>query len=178
MSESELDSLRFPIGKFEPKPYSDAERETRLLHLSLLPRRVESALQNLDAAQLATPYREGGWTVHQLVHHVADSHMHAYARVKLALTEVDPEVKTYHQGGWVGLPDVEQLPVNNALTLLHTLHERLHVLGSSLQAADWERGYVVPQVGRRTLWDHFGLYAWHGEHHVAHIEGLRRRMGW
>jgi uncharacterized damage-inducible protein DinB len=139
---------------------------------------LERSLLNLDAAQLETPYRDGGWTVQQLVHHVADSHMNAYIRFKLGLTEENPTIKPYEEKLWAEQPD-NRLPVNISITLLHALHQRWYTAIQNLNEADWNRTVVHPEHGRQmSLWFLLGLYAWHGKHHTAHITSLRERNHW
>ncbi len=136
-------------------------------------------MQNLDAAQLDTAYREGGWTVKQVVHHVADSHMNSLIRFKLGLTEDNPTIKPYDENEWVKLADTQNLPVNVSLTLLHALHIRLHELLKNMSRTDLDRTLFHPEHKKEfTLWEFLGLYAWHGRHHTAHITSLRERMGW
>lgn len=171
--------LRFPIGQFEPQPYSVSTRNKWLLDLETLPTQMEIAVTNLDEAQLRTPYRPGGWTVHQLVHHVADSHMNAYMRFKLALTESAPVIKAYDEKKWALLADVDKLPINISLTLLHALHLRWTALIASIEGKDWERIIIHPETGRKiSLWELLGTYSWHGRHHLAHITSFREREGW
>ena len=124
--------IRFPIGKYLPQPFSSKQKEEWLLDIKFLPSEFELAVQNLDEHQLQTPYREDGWTVHQFVHHVADSHMNAYIRFKLGLTEENPTIKPYEQDDWVKLEDTKTLPMNVSLTLLHALHQRLFAMLKSL----------------------------------------------
>ncbi len=169
--------IRYPIGKYVPQAFSEAEKRERLIDIAQLPGMLEAALLNLDAKQLATPYRDGGWTVAQVAHHLVDSHTNCYTRVKLVLTEANPVIRPYQEDDWVRLAD-EVLPVNNATTLLHALHQRLHLLFKAVPDSAWERTYVHPESGQHTLWFLLGLYAWHGRHHVAHINKLRERMGW
>jgi hypothetical protein len=170
--------LRYPIGEYEPKPYSEAQKKTWLIDLAQLPNMVEAAVLNLDEAQLHTPYREGGWTLHQVVHHIADSHVNAFCRMKLTLSENNPTIRPYEENDWIKQADVA-LPINISITLLHALHLRMHALMSSVQDSEWERTYIHPASGKQfTLWYLLGNYAWHGRHHVAHINSLRERMGW
>jgi hypothetical protein len=174
-----LEEQRFPIGRFAPVPYADNVRDSLLADILFLPRQLEYAILNLDEAQLQVPYREGGWSVRQVVHHVADSHMNAFIRFKLGLTEYQPTIKPYLEERWAALPDSAQVPVNISLTLLHALHTRWHALLKNFQAADWERTVLHPEHGKVfTLWELLGSYAWHGRHHTAHINQLRERMGW
>ncbi len=173
------DELRYPTGKYIPQPYSAEQKAEWLISLKQLPEELEHAILNLDEAQLQTPYREGGWTVHQLIHHVADSHMNAYLRMKLALTENKPEIKTYQEKEWVKLRDVQILPVNISVTLLHALHLRWVAAIENLPNEDWEKNIYHPEHKKEiTLWFLLGMYAWHCKHHVRHITALRERMGW
>ena len=170
---------RFPIGKFEAQPYSEKQKEAWLTDILFLPRQLEYAVLNLDEVHLDTPYREGGWTVRQLVHHVADSHMNAYMRTKLAFTEDNPTIKPYDQDAWVKLQDVATVPINMSLTLLHALHTRWYEFLKSIPDEAWQRTAVHPESQRQfTIWEFLGIYAWHGRHHVAHVNALRERMGW
>ena len=171
--------LRYPIGVYEPQPYSERQKKRWLIDLQQLPSLLEDAILNLDEAQLQTPYREGGWTVHQVVHHVADSHINALCRMKLVLTEENPTIKPYDEALWAQLNDTKTLPINISLTLLHALHLRMHAVMASVQGKQWERTYFHPESGKQfTLWYLLGNYAWHGQHHVAHITSLRERMNW
>lgn len=173
------DDLRFPIGKYEPRPFSEQQKEEWLNDLKFLPQLLENAILNLDEAQIQTPYREGGWTVHQLVHHIADSHMNAYIRFKLGLTEDNPTIRAYEQALWAELNDVKKLPVNISITLLYALHTRWYAAINELTEAEWQRTVFHPQQQKeRTLWHLLGTYAWHGKHHVAHITELRERNKW
>ena len=170
---------RYPIGKYEPQPFSEEQKQKWLNDLKLHPEFLEHAILNLDAAQLDTPYREGGWTVKQLVHHVADSHMNAYIRFKLCLTEDNPPIKPYEEKLWAELDDVKNLPINISLTLLHALHARWYEALRNLPDEAWQRTVFHPLQNKNlTLWHFLGLYAWHGKHHVAHITSLRERNGW
>ena len=171
--------LRYPIGKYEPQPYSEEQKQKWLADIRFLPEELERSLLNLDAAQLNTPYREEGWTVKQLVHHVADSHMSAYTRFKLGLTENNPTIKPYDEKAWALLADNDLVPVNISITLLHALHQRWLAAIKDLPDTTWERKVVHPEHGREmSLWFLLGLYAWHGKHHTTHITSLRERMGW
>lgn len=177
--------LRYPIGKVENQPFSDKEpysetvKQAHLLDIKMLPALLENAVLNLDEAQLHTPYREGGWTIQQVVHHVPDSHMQAYARFKLALTEENPTIKPYDEAAWAELSDTQHVPINVSLTLLHALHARWFELMKRMDDSDWNRTIFHPEHRRNvTLWNLLGSYAWHGKHHVAHITSLRERRGW
>lgn len=170
---------RYPIGKYEPVPFSQEQKQKWLLDLKFLPEDLERSILNLDEAQLDTPYRADGWTVKQLVHHVADSHMNAYTRFKLGLTEDTPTIKPYQEKEWANMPDVYSVPINISLTLLHALHQRWHAAIIDLSDEEWQKEVVHPEQGRKmSLWLLLGLYAWHGKHHVAHITTLRANMNW
>ncbi|HEX3025540.1 MAG TPA: putative metal-dependent hydrolase [Chitinophagaceae bacterium] len=170
---------RYPIGKYEPQPFSEKQKEEWLNDLKFLPEELERAINNLDAFQLSTPYREGGWQVKQLVHHIADSHMNAYIRFKLGLTEDTPVIKPYEEKEWAKLADNETVPVNVSITLLHALHQRWYATIKDLTQDEFERTVVHPEHGRKmTLWFLLGMYAWHGKHHVAHILELRKNKNW
>lgn len=170
---------KYPIGKYEEQPFSESALRERLLDILFLPKALENAIANLDEFQLNTSYREGGWTINQLVHHLADSHMNAFIRCKLALTEDNPVVKPYNQDDWVSTPDVSEVPLNISVTLLHALHQRWHKLFAGCKLADWERTVMHPEYKKQmSLWYILGLYAWHSKHHVAHITTLREQKGW
>jgi hypothetical protein len=173
------DDLRYPVGKFAPPSAWDsgtvAEWRKRLAEL---PANLRAATTGLDNAQLDTPYRDGGWTVRQVVHHVADSHMNAFCRFKLALTEDAPTIKPYLEARWAELVD-SSLPIASSLEILDGVHTRWLALIDSLTQEQWQRGFVHPEHGRTmTLWQAAALYAWHSRHHVAHIDTLRARHGW
>ena len=170
---------RYPIGKYEPKPFSEQQKQAWLLDLQFLPEALERAINNLDEVQLNTPYRDGGWTVKQLVHHVADSHMNAYIRFKLGLTEDKPTIKPYEEQDWALLADNDLVPINVSLTLLHALHLRWVATIKDLPEEQWNRLVVHPAANREmSIWFLLGLYAWHGNHHVAHITTLRENKQW
>ena len=175
-----MDHLQYPIGKYVEQPFSDKQLKEWLLDIQTLPMHVEHAVLNLDEHQLQTPYRPGGWTVHQLVHHVADSHMNAYIRFKLGLTEDNPTIKPYEEKLWAEMNDVQKLPVNISLTLLHALHARWYEALKYVKDEEWNNRTVFHPEHKKTmrLWFLLGLYSWHGRHHVAHITSLRERMGW
>lgn len=174
-----MDDLRYPIGKYVPEVFSHSSKEKKLMDIEFLPSDLEMAILNLDAHQLQTPYRPGGWTVHQLVHHIADSHLNAYIRFKVGLTEDYPTIKTYDENLWTNLADVEILPVNISITLLFALHKRWLAAIKDLTETQWERVVFHPEQKRdMSLWDLLCLYSWHGKHHVKHITALRERMKW
>jgi hypothetical protein len=171
---------RFPIGTFEPQPFSIERKIEWLADIKFLPLQLENAVLNLDEKQLQTPYRDGGWTVHQLVHHVADSHINAYCRFKLGMTEDNPTIKPYEEKLWAELHDVQKLPINISLTLLHALHARWHEALKDISDDEWNNRTIFHPEQKKTirLWTLLGTYAWHGRHHVAHITSLREKRGW
>ena len=171
---------RYPVGQFQmaADKLTDDERQEFLAQLADAPARLRAAVAGLDAAQLETPYREGGWTVRQTVHHVADSHMNGYIRVKLALTEDAPAIKTYDEAQWANLSDTPATPVETSLKLVEALHERWTTLFRTLTPAQRARTFQHPDWGAVTLDRQLALYAWHSRHHTAHITNLRARMGW
>jgi hypothetical protein len=174
----ELEDLRYPIGRFSPAlPSEPAMRGEQISVLRLLPGSLQAAVSGLSHTQLDTPYREGGWTVRQLVHHIADSHANAYVRTKLALTEDWPTIKTYDEAAWARLPD-SKLPIDGSIAMISALHERWVALLESLSEADFHRGYNHPELGRQELSSVLALYSWHSRHHTAHITNLRKRMCW
>jgi uncharacterized damage-inducible protein DinB len=135
-------------------------------------------VKGLSAQQLDTPYREGGWTVRQVVHHVPDSHLNSYIRFKLALTEEDPTIRPYMEDRWAELPEAKTAPIELSLSLLEDLHKRWMLMLRAIQPAEWKRTFRHPEIGPMTLEKNLALYAWHGRHHVAHVTALRERMGW
>ena len=172
-------SLRYPIGSFEPPAQlSPSDQRTHLSHLEGLPSEVRTAVVGLTEAQLDTPYRPGGWTLRQVVHHLADSHLNGYIRFRWALTEDTPDIKTYDQERWAELEDARRMDIVPSLALLDALHARWVRLCRSLSSEAWDRAFLHPKSGRMTLHDALALYAWHGRHHTAHITGLRERKGW
>ena len=173
------DDPRYPVGKFKRTEKLSAEdREAALAVLEAAPARLRDALRGLTDAQLDTPYREGGWTLRQLAHHVPDSHMNAYVRVRLALTENEPTVRPYDEKLWAELPDARSAPVEPSLALLEGVHARLVRLLRSLDEASYARRFVHPEGYNGTIDTLIGMYAWHCRHHTAHVTGLRERMGW
>lgn len=178
MSNHTIDP-RYPIGKFQPQPFSAAKKDEWLNDIKFLPGLLEMTIQNLDEKQLDTPYREGGWTVRQLIHHVADSHINAYCRFKLGLTEDNPTIRPYDEKQWALLNDVNEIPVNVSLTLLHALHRRLHGMLNALDDSQWERTIYHPaSKTTMSLYDLLGMYSWHGRHHTEHIIKLKEIKGW
>ncbi|HXW93846.1 MAG TPA: bacillithiol transferase BstA [Terriglobales bacterium] len=170
---------RYPIGKFAfSGPTSVAERQKLLQEIEEAPPALRAAIQGLTREQIETPYRDGGWTVRQVVHHVPESHMNAYIRFKLALTEDEPTIKPYLEDRWAKLDDVRSTPLEVSLSLLDSLHRRWLILLRSLEPEDWKRTFRHPEMGVVSLEKSLALYAWHGRHHVAHVTQLRKRMGW
>jgi hypothetical protein len=173
------DLLRYPIGRFDSNREVTAEvLEQSLGDLEALPGKLRQAVQGLSEVQLDTPYRPGGWTVRQVVHHLADSHMNSYIRFKLALTEDTPTIKPYEEQLWAELSDSKQEPVAVSLELLGALHHRWSVLLRSLTVTDWQRQFFHPDSGKTTLAKAAALYAWHSRHHLAHITNLRELHRW
>ncbi len=174
-----LGDLRYPVGRFDWKQDITPDRYAALIAtIADAPARLREAVQGLDDAQLDTPYRDGGWTVRQVVHHVPDSHMNAFIRFKLALTEDNPMIKPYEEAEWAKLSDVRDTPVETSLKLLETLQERWVILMRGMSDADFARTFQHPELGRVPLSKVLGLYEWHGRHHVGHVTALRQRMGW
>lgn len=172
--------LRYPVGKFDfDAPINEAENPRLIAEIAETPGALRSAVAGLSRDQLETRYRPGGWTVKQVVHHVPDSHLNAYTRFKLALTEDEPTIKPYDEAAWAELPDSQKVPIDVSLDMLDALHVRWVSLLRSMDAADFRRGLRHPEHGRvLTLEQMLALYAWHGRHHVAHITALRKREGW
>ena len=174
-----MNDPRYPIGKFSYSAPPTAEQKKQYLDdIEQTPARYRAAVRGLSQAQLDTPYRDGGWTVRQLSHHVPESHMNAYIRFKLALTEDEPTIKPYEEQLWSELPDVPHVPIEVSLALLDALHIRFVALLRTMKAEDWKRTFRHPQLGIVPLEKNLALYAWHGRHHVAHITELRKRMAW
>jgi uncharacterized damage-inducible protein DinB len=172
--------LRYPVGKFDwNAPIDAAEFPSLIAIIAEAPGALRGAVAGLSPNQLETRYRPGGWTVTQVVHHVPDSHLNAYTRFKLALTEDEPTIKPYDEAAWAGLPDSRKVPVDVSLDLLDALHLRWVALLRSMDTADFNRTLRHPEGDRiLTLKQMLGLYAWHSRHHVAHITSLRKREGW
>lgn len=175
---SDTQDPRFPVGRFKPiaNPAPEVLRES-VAQLSALPARIREAVGGLSDAQLDTPYREGGWTVRQVVHHVADSHMNGLVRAKLALTEDSPTIKPYKEARWAEMPDAK-LPIELSLRIIDGLHARLDAIVAGMTEADYARTFVHPENGLTPLSTWVQLYGWHSRHHVAHITELRRRKDW
>jgi DinB superfamily len=177
--EIPMTDLRYPIGKFHYEgPPTEEQKQKYLSDIEQAPAHLRAALKGLSDQQLDTPYRPEGWTVRQVTHHVPDSHLNAYVRFKLALTEDDPTIKPYAEDRWAQLADTQTTPVEVSLTLLDSLHSRWIRLLRSLKPDDWKRTFRHPELGLIPLEKNLALYAWHGRHHVAHITRLRERNSW
>jgi hypothetical protein len=169
---------RFPIGKFSYSgPLTAEQKAQHLDNIEQAPANLRAAVRGLSDAQLDTPYRDGGWTVRQVVHHVPDSHLNSYVRFKLALTEEGPTIKPYMEDRWAEMSDSRQ-PIENSLVMLESLHRRWMIILRNLTDSDWQRTFSHPELGPMTLEKNLALYSWHGKHHVAHIASLRERMSW
>lgn len=176
--DSGLDALRYPTGKFQRPASLDTDARARAIDvIAGTPARLREAVRGLTAEQIETPYRPGGWVVRQVVHHVPDSHLNAFVRFKLALTENEPTIKPYDENEWAKLADT-RVPLETSLTLLEAVHERLVALLRAMTPRDFERMLVHPETGRQRLDQVLALYAWHGPHHIAQITSLRERQGW
>ncbi|MGA7402506.1 MAG: putative metal-dependent hydrolase [Candidatus Sulfotelmatobacter sp.] len=174
-----MTDLRYPIGKFHfDGPLTEDTKQKYLADIEQAPAHLRAAVKGLSDQQLDTPYRPEGWTVRQLTHHVPDSHLNAYIRFKLALTEDEPTIKPYAEDRWAQLSDTETTPVEVSLTMMDSLHARWIRLLRSLNPEDWKRTFRHPELGLMPLEKNLALYAWHGRHHVAHITNLRQRNGW
>lgn len=170
---------RYPIGKFTyTTPATEAERTKFIEDIEQTPEALRAAVAGLSAQQWETPYRDGGWTVRQVVHHVPESHMNAYIRFKLALTEDEPTIKPYMEDRWAQLDDVHSTPPEVSLALLENLHDRWVRVLRLIKLEEWKRTFRHPDIGVISLDRNLALYSWHGRHHVAHITELRKRMGW
>ncbi len=174
-----MTDLRYPIGKFHYEgPSTDDKKQKFMADIEETPANLRAAVKGLSAEQLDTPYRPEGWTVRQVTHHVPDSHLNAYLRFKLALTEDNPTIKPYAEDRWARLADTQSTPVEVSLSLLDSLHTRWMQLLRSIQSDDWKRTFRHPELGEVSLEKNLALYAWHGRHHVAHIASLRERSDW
>jgi DinB family protein len=170
---------RYPVGKFQlPTSITDDMRRQWIGDIEALPRKMRESVRGLNDQQLDTPYRDGGWSVRQVVHHVPDSHMNAYIRLKLALTEDNPTIRPYEEGEWAKLEDTRSAPIEVSLSLLENVHARWVILLRALKPADFSRGLVHPDHGQRNIDWLCAMYSWHSHHHVAHITNLRQQKGW
>lgn len=178
--EQDIETLSYPIGRFViPETYDDLMIRKWIDKLDVSPQWYDAAIENMDEAQLLTPYRPDGWAVTQVIHHVADSHMNAYIRFKWALTEDNPTLKPYLEKKWAELPDVQHVPVNVSITLLHALHRRWVSLLRNMDDADFNRTIIHPEQNKALkLWQLLAMYAWHTQHHFEQIFRLKERMNW
>ena len=175
----DLETLRYPVGRFDAKmPLPAGGRGALITSLADVPARMRAAVNGLSDAQLDTPYRDGGWSVRQLVHHVPDSHLNAYVRMKWTVTEDNPTIKTYDEKLWSELGDARTAPVDVSLELLAAVHARWDLFLRSLADRDFERPLTHPEWGQMQLVTLLKQYEWHGRHHVAHVTRLRERSGW
>jgi uncharacterized damage-inducible protein DinB len=181
---AEDEKFRYPIGRENEQEaykseFNEQLKSSLINDIKMLPSSLEFAIQNLDASQLEAPYRPDGWTVQQVVHHIADSHMNAYIRFKLGLTEHNPIIKPYDQEAWANLSDSKKMPVNISITLLYALHARWCQLMEDMPESEWNRTVYHPEREIEiSMWNLLKSYAWHSRHHVAHILQLREREGW
>lgn len=179
MEESELEILRYPIGRFHSENIITPEiLQVYIEEISSAPGNLRKAVKGLTEEQLNTPYRPGGWTVKQVVHHLPDSHMNSYIRIKLALTEDSPRIKPYNETDWARLNDYSDTPVEVSLDLLESLHKRWVILLGNLTADDLRKTFNHPERGHMPIDKNIALYAWHGKHHIAQITSLRKGAGW
>lgn len=170
---------RYPIGKFQPQEnYTSADIAAFIARIEALPAKLEAAVRGLNDQQLDTPYREGGWTVRQVVHHVPESHLNSYIRIKWTLTEETPLIKAYDEKRWAETEDVK-LPIDMSVNLLKALHVRWTAVMRTLTAEQLKREFTHPESKKNVPLDRLiHLYAWHGDHHLAHITSLKEKMGW
>ena len=174
-----MDDLRYPVGKYHrPDRLTPDEREAGIAAIATAPAALRAAVAGLSDAQLDTPYRPGGWTVRQVVHHVPDSHSNAYTRFKLGLTEDSPTIRPYEESLWAELPEAKSAPIAPSLAFLEALHVRWVMALTAIRPEEWQRTVVNPESGPYTLDQLLAMYVWHGRHHVAHVTELRRREGW
>lgn len=174
-----MEDLRYPIGKFEYGGVSTTEQRKRFIEdIAATPSRLKAALAGLSEEEQNTPYRPEGWTVRQVAHHLPDSHLNAYTRFRLALTEKEPTIRPYHEDRWAELSDARTAPVEYSLELIEPLHKRWVYLLRSLTEADFAKIFHHPELGAVTLDKNLALYSWHGRHHVGQIMALRKRMNW
>lgn len=180
MAKTDIEKLKYPIGKFEkPETISEATLAHWIAEIELFPSKIRKATQDLYNPQLDTPYRPDGWSIRQVVHHCADSHMNSFIRFKLALTEENPAIKPYWEDRWAELADSKTMPIEASIQLLESLHARWVVLLKSLSEADFAKTFVHPEHGKVfSLAENTGIYAWHCNHHLAHITELKKRERW
>jgi uncharacterized damage-inducible protein DinB len=174
-----MDDLRYPVGRFERvDALTTAARKAAIDDIAVMPVQFRAAVAGLDESQIDTPYRPGGWTVRQVAHHLPDSHMNAYSRFKMALTEDVPTIKPYDEAAWAALEDSRTTPVETSLGLLDGIHDRWVRILRAMSPSDFTRTLQHPERGPMSLDQLLALYAWHGKHHTAHVTKLRERNGW
>ena len=174
-----MEDIKYPIGKVVYLPFTQENKKAFIQAIKTAPTNIEMAVQHLDKAQLETPYREGGWTIQQVMHHLADSHMNAFIRFKLALTEEVPAIKAYNEAAFANTTDSLNAPVNYSTTILHALHARWVILLESMTDEDFQKKLFHPvRNAEVSLWDMLAIYAWHGKHHLKHITNLCQQKGW
>ncbi len=174
-----MENLKYPIGKFKYELSDTEALSNDMKRIADLPSKVRKAVSGLTDAQLDTPYREGGWTIRQVIHHIADSHVNAYMRFKLAMTEDNPSIKPYNEAAWAECEEAKNGDISDSLDLLDALHKRWLSFLKSLNDSDLERTYFHPATNKQSkLREVISMYAWHGDHHLAHITGLTVRCGW
>ena len=175
----DIEKLKYPIGRYQAEENIDkAAINNFIKEIELLPERLAEAVKGLTLNQLQTPYRPDGWSVQQVVHHIADSHLNAYIRFKLALTEDKPIIKPYDENLWAELPDTKLVDINVSLTLIDSLHKRWTTLLKQLSKKELDKEYLHPESGMKNVRETISLYAWHSNHHLAHITSLKKRMNW
>ena len=180
METDDLHKLKYPIGNFKaPEKFSESTVKDWILVLENLPLKLENLVNNLTDAQLDTPYRPKGWTIRQVIHHLADSHHHSYIRFKWALTEDKPVIKYYYEKLWAELPDAKHAPIELSLNHIKAVHAKSVFLLKSLSQEELHKSFIHPEHNEEVvLWKNIGIYAWHGDHHYAHIDSLLVREGW
>ncbi|WP_264566563.1 YfiT family bacillithiol transferase [Flavobacterium sp. N3904] len=180
MDNSELEKLKYPIGKFEaPETYSTVYITDKIKEIASFPERLKKEVAHLSDEQLDTPYRQEGWTIRQVIHHCSDSHMNCYIRLKWTLTEETPVIKFYYEDRWAQLEDNLTMPIQPSLLLLEGLHYRLAYLMESFNHAELKKSFIHPEHNKEIqIQELIGTYAWHGNHHLAHITELKKRKGW
>ncbi len=179
MDEATLEALRYPVGRLEiGGPLDEGRRRDLISDLEAFPARLRATVEGLTKEQLDTPYRPGGWTVRQVVHHLPDSHLNSYVRFKLAATEDDPEIRTYQEALWAECTEARVGPIEMSLDLVASLHARWCAFLRSLPPEAWSRTFRHPEWGSVSLDASLQLYAWHCRHHLAHVTGVAERMGW
>jgi hypothetical protein len=175
----DLEQLKYPIGKFKSEPCTEDEYPGLIENLAALPGKIRDAVNGLNDVQLDTPYRDGGWTLRQVVHHLPDSHMNAYIRFKLALTEDNPTIRIYHEDRWAECEEAHYGAVHDSLDLLDSLHRRWTAFLRTFKNSDFSRTYYHPEHKKNfVLAEVLAMYVWHGEHHLAHITETRKARGW